>query len=385
MSWTAKQPTTRREFLRQSAAVAFAAALSAKAEAASEDTPGEWRNRQSGMSYRRLGRTNFMISEVVCGGNTISPANFKHVEAAIDRGLNYLDTAPQYGKGQSELGYAKVIAGSSKREKIFLTSKASFWDSNRNKIFQDIFDGLPESERKKVLSEVQEDIEKSGVLEDNYVADYFQGQREEYRKAALSNAMERRYGGKIERRRNYHDLLIESVETSLRKLGAGYLDILMCPHGACSYAEVTQFPEIFEAFETLKKAGKVRYLGVSAHTDPAGVIQGALDAKVYSVAMIAYNIVNHSYVDKTLAKIKDADFGVIGMKVARPVHHGRKNYPRDDPRRVALIDGAVPGPLKVPHKAYLWALRNPLISAVNSEMINQRMVDENLPLAGTKV
>ncbi len=45
----------------------------------------------------------------------------------------------------------------------------------------------------------------------------------------------------------------------------------------------------------------------------------------------------------------------------------------------------LPGPLKVPHKAYLWALRNSLISAVNSEMINQRMVDENLPLAGTKV
>ena len=92
-------------------------------------------NRQSGMSYRRLGRTNFMISEVVLGGNMISPANFRHVEAAIDRGLNYLDTAPQYGKGQSELGYAKVIAGSSKREKVFLTSKASFWDINRNKSF----------------------------------------------------------------------------------------------------------------------------------------------------------------------------------------------------------------------------------------------------------
>ena len=155
-----------------------------------------------------------------------------------------------------------------------------------------------------MLTEVQEDIEKSGVLEDNYVADYFQGQREGCQKAALSNVMERRYGDKIERRRNYHDLLIESVETSLRKLGTDYLDILMCPHGASSYAEVTQFPETFEAFERLKKAGKVRHLGVSAHTDPAGVIQGSLDAKVYSVAMIAYNIVNHSYVDKTLAKIK---------------------------------------------------------------------------------
>ena len=46
------------------------------------------------MSYRRLGRTNYMISEVICGGNTIAPDNFRHVEEAIERGLNYLDTAP---------------------------------------------------------------------------------------------------------------------------------------------------------------------------------------------------------------------------------------------------------------------------------------------------
>ena len=57
------------------------------------------------------------------------------------------------------------------------------------------------------------------------------------------------------------------------------------------------------------------------------------------------------------------------MKVARPVHHGRKNCPPGDPKQVSLMHGAVPGPLKVPHKAYFWALRNSLISAVNSEMI----------------
>ena len=53
------------------------------------------------MRYRRLGRTAYMISEIVCGGNPITPTNVRHVEVAIEMGLNYLDTAPAYGDGES--------------------------------------------------------------------------------------------------------------------------------------------------------------------------------------------------------------------------------------------------------------------------------------------
>jgi hypothetical protein len=67
------------------------------------------------------------------------------------------------------------------------------------------------------------------------------------------------------------------------------------------------------------------------------------------------------------------------------VHSGRNNGKSDDPARVKLAEQAVPGPLKVPQKAYVWALRSAHISAVNSEMINAQMVKENLPLAAAKV
>ena len=97
--------------------------------------------------------------------------------------------------------------------------------------------------------------------------------------------------------------------------------------------------------------------------------------------MVAYNVVNHSYVDDAVARASKADFGVIAMKVARPVHPGTRAA---DPDRLKLIDAAVPGGLKPAQKAYVWALRNPNISAVNSEMVNQQLVDENLPLAGKK-
>jgi predicted aldo/keto reductase-like oxidoreductase len=158
----------------------------------------------------------------------------------------------------------------------------------------------------------------------------------------------------------------------------------MCPHGASSSHELLNYPEIFDAFETLKKAGKVRHLGFSAHNDPAGNLEAAVKAKVYSVAMVAYNIVNHPRVAPALAAAKKADLGVIAMKVARPVNHGRNTGKPNDPARVKLINEAVPGDLKVPQKAYVWALRNPNLSGVISELVNRGMVQDNVPLAGAR-
>jgi len=374
----------RREFLHAAANAAITAALVGKADAAAENAKGEWRNRQSQMAYRRLGRTNYMISEVICGGNTISPANNEHVELAIDLGLNYLDTAPAYGRGQSERGYSAVIAGS-KRDRVFVATKVSPWDLNRNRLFKEIFDSLDATEQKKLQAEAGDQIEARQAAAPDYFLNYFNGQMGELEGAALANVMERRYGRRIDREKNYRDLIIQSVEESLERLGTDHVDVLLCPHGANTPSELLNFPEIFEAFERLKKAGKARHLGVSAHTDPGGVLQAAIDAKVYSVAMIAYNICNHQYVDKALEVARRKDFGVIAMKVARPVWNGRAPSRPDDPARQALIEKAVPGALKIPQKAYLWALQNPAVAAVNSEMQNADLVRDNLPLAGRKL
>jgi len=49
-----------------------------------------------------------------------------------------------------------------------------------------------------------------------------------------------------------------------------------------------------------------------------------------------------------------------------------------------MIEEAVPGSLSVPQKCYVWALRDPRIAAVNSDMKNVAMVADNLPLAARK-
>lgn len=373
----------RRDFFRTGTPAALAAALASKADAGSAGESPEWRNRTPEMAYRRLGRTNYMISEVICGGNTIAPDNFRHVEEAIERGLNYLDTAPAYGRGQSELGYAQVIKGA-KRDRVFLNTKVSVWNSNRNAIFRRIYDSLPASEQAKVQARIRDELERRKALEPDHIGDYFGGQRKALEDSLLSNAMEPLHGHRIDRPRQYRESVLQSVDSSLKALGTDYLDLLMVPHAANSAYEVTEFDEVFEAFERLKAAGKARHLGFSAHSDPGGVLEGAVEAGSYSAGMVAYNIVNHRWVDAALDKAGEADLGVIAMKVARPCHHGRGNGLPNDPRRVAMIEQAVPGDLSVPQKCYVWALRDSRIAAVNSDLKNAAMVADNLPLAARK-
>ncbi|MBI3684060.1 MAG: aldo/keto reductase [Acidobacteria bacterium] len=368
---------SRRQFL------ALSAVLATKAAAAPQDAPGEWRNKQSGMSYRKLGRTGFMISEVVMGGNLISPTNYDHVLMALDHGLNYLDTAPAYGRTASEKGYGQVIKAR-KRDSFFLNTKISLWDINRNSLYQDIFKSLPESEQNKLKAKATEEMERRRALDPDYICHYFAGQRRELEEAALANVMEKQYGRQIDRNKNYRQLILDSLDASLQRLGTDHVDLMMCPHGACTGYELLNYPEIFDAFEALKKAGKVRHLGVSAHNDPGGILDAATRTGKYSAAMVAYNIVNHGYVDASLKRAHDAGLGIIAMKVARPVYSGRGDGAADPPARVNKIRDAIPGPLKVPQKAYVWALRSQHLSAVISEMGNAQITRENLPLAAPK-
>ena len=118
---------SRRGLLCSAASAIAAAAWHGNVQAAdSSGTKVEWRNRQTGMAYRQLGRTGLMTSEVICGGDPIKLDNYQHLNLALEMGLNYLDMAPAYDQGQCEEAYGKLIAGSSaRREKVYLTTKIS--------------------------------------------------------------------------------------------------------------------------------------------------------------------------------------------------------------------------------------------------------------------
>jgi aryl-alcohol dehydrogenase-like predicted oxidoreductase len=381
----------RRKFISTGAALGLGIPFLGKVKAATTTEPyrqpvvqPEWRNRQSGMAYRQLGNTGMMISEVVSGGDPVREDNLRITEMAMERGLNYLDMAPAYGRGECERSYGKIIDNSAKREKVFMTTKISGYTSVRDRLYREIFDGLPGSKQEHYQNKAKEMRAARNVDKPGYWITYWPGQPRSFDGTYLSNAMAADYAHKVEGSPKFKEFIVKSVEESLQRAGTEYFDILMCPHGASSFEEV-QMEETFTTFEQLKRDGKVRFLGVSTHNDPAGVLRAARETGLYQVAMVAYNIINAGYMEREIELANESGMGIIAMKAAMAVatqHEALKPIPQ---WRIDKVQRIVPGDMKAPVKAYLWALQNPNISAVISNLWDEQHLNENLSVAGKKV
>jgi aryl-alcohol dehydrogenase-like predicted oxidoreductase len=152
------------------------------------------------MKYRRLGKTNFEVSEVSLGtwqlgegwGSVSEGEAVRVLEAAFDHGINFFDTADVYGDGRSERFIAQVL--SKPGEKIYVATKA-------------------------------------GRRLQPHTADGYN-------------------------RKN----LTAFVESSLTNLKRDALDLLQLH---CPPTEVYYRPEVFEALEELQRTGKILFYGVS--------------------------------------------------------------------------------------------------------------------------
>jgi aryl-alcohol dehydrogenase-like predicted oxidoreductase len=82
------------------------------------------------MQYRTLGHTGVQVSTLVLGamnfgalGRTTQDEATTIVDAALDAGINLIDTADRYSAGESEVMVGKAIAG--RRDDIVLATKAN--------------------------------------------------------------------------------------------------------------------------------------------------------------------------------------------------------------------------------------------------------------------
>lgn len=152
------------------------------------------------MKYRRLGKTNYEVSEVSLGawqigggwGSVPDEDAIRVLRAALDAGVNFIDTADVYGDGRSERLIAQVLA--ERPERILVATKA--------------------------------------------------GRRLDPHNAEGYN------------RKN----LTAFVERSLENLRRETLDLLQLH---CPPTEVYYRPEVFEALADLQREGKIRHFGVS--------------------------------------------------------------------------------------------------------------------------
>lgn len=378
----------RRTFMAAAGATAAVAATGKLVNAQTQE-PGpnvEWRNRQSTMAYRRLGKTEMMVSEIVFGGLAVNeqPGRWEFMQTGIDLGLNYIDVASNYNRGGSERAVANVINTPSKRERVFLTTKTSMWLKRaRRDPFTAIFESLGVREQARVRAEIGARIREQGVFEEYYLCNYGDWQVTEAERLIRDDVLEDWYGDRLTQdvRRGMTQGLITELESSLKNLGTDYVDILFAAHGA-THAKHLECQELLEAVDILKRQGKIRFLGVSAHNDPAFITRAAADSKYYDMAMVAYNISNEAWMKSALEYAHEKDLGIVAMKVARAPHPDRGGKVDPLPGLVEKMHKLVPGDMHIAEKAYIWGLRNPHIAACISAMSNEAMVRNNAALVG---
>ncbi|HIL98806.1 MAG TPA: 4Fe-4S dicluster domain-containing protein, partial [Pseudomonadales bacterium] len=136
-------PSGRRKFLLGSAAVTggvVGVAVSAVSRVAgwgtvtgasiggvvptSDPNPKEnWKDSRI-HSYRPLGSTGFLVSDISIGSGQITrhPNPVDFLKNALDRGVNYIDTSPDYAGTRSEEAIGKAITGR-ERAKLFIATK----------------------------------------------------------------------------------------------------------------------------------------------------------------------------------------------------------------------------------------------------------------------
>lgn len=127
------------------------------------------------MKTRSLGNSGLHASVVglgtwvlgggkVWGEETDDKESIRTIHAALDAGINFIDTAPAYGWGRSEELVGKAIKG--QRDQVILATKCGLWtDDDRGSFFTE-FDGriLRRSLRPDTIQiEVERSLKRLGV------------------------------------------------------------------------------------------------------------------------------------------------------------------------------------------------------------------------------
>ena len=114
-----KKKISRRGFMKGSMAV-FAGFGSSKGLPFLDQTPDERTDGPKIKEYRTLGRTGFKCSDIGFGSSGVTDPAL--IGAILDSGVNYIDTAEGYLRGQVESALGKALKGRD-RKKVFVTTK----------------------------------------------------------------------------------------------------------------------------------------------------------------------------------------------------------------------------------------------------------------------
>ncbi len=213
-------------------------------------------------------------------------------------------------------------------------------------------------------------IERAADLGVNYfdtARGYQNGNCERMVGAALKSRRKQVYISTKSHSRSKESVLAD-LDISLRELQTDYVDIFYL-HAVGNPSEIKD--ELMEAQAAAKKAGKIRFAGLSTHSGHKDVIPAAI-SKHFDVVLSTYNFAMEPSMDALLRSASDAGLGVVAMKVMA----GGQRTMDNKTKGILKHEGAMLAALK-------WVLRNPAVHTTVPSMTDNDQLDENLRAMAT--
>jgi predicted aldo/keto reductase-like oxidoreductase len=163
---------------------------------------------------------------------------------------------------------------------------------------------------------------------------------------------------------------LTDLDTSLKELGTDHVDIWYL-HAKSTPQEITD--ELIDAQQTAKKAGKIRFAGVSTHSGQATLIPFLARHEKIDVILSAYNFTMEPAVTAALETAAKAGKGVVAMKImAGGTGAGRgRRGPAPAISEKLKQPGAMAAVLR-------WVTRNPNVHTTVPSMTDMDQLEENI-------
>jgi predicted aldo/keto reductase-like oxidoreductase len=167
---------------------------------------------------------------------------------------------------------------------------------------------------------------------------------------------------------------LADLETSLRELGTDYLDVWYL-HNRNRPEDLND--DLFETQQAAKKAGKIRFAGVSTHFNMPDMLAYLVKRGQTDVTLASYNFTMKPELGEAIESARRAGMGVVAMKV---LAGGFSRIQRGD-RLYGVSPGALTDTLKQPgamSAAIKWVLKNRSVDTAIVCMTDFDQLDENL-------
>jgi aryl-alcohol dehydrogenase-like predicted oxidoreductase len=232
------------------------------------------------MMERSFGNTGMRVSALGLGCARIGgifkqdPASFVDLLcAARDNGINFFDTSDMYSQGESETLLGRAFGR--RRGQVIIASKVGY--------------SLPA--QRQIIARVKPFVRPLIAL---------LGIKREKLPAAVRGALAQNFSPAY---------IVKAVEGSLRRLRTDYLDLLQLHSPP---AEIVQRGEWLRSIETLKRAGKVRFFGISC--DTLEVANAALQVVDISAIQVVVSLLEQSFAREIVPRAHERQIAVIARE-----------------------------------------------------------------------